>query len=91
MTPLELPIFHHTDSTAQAKELGLDYDIEDTQIRPVTFYHINAVSPYSESLEDINNPQLSAIHSNGTEYICPIPYEKLLAKIDEARLNDRPI
>jgi hypothetical protein len=46
MIPVTLPIFHHTDTTAQMKELDIDYRIGDCEVKNGTFYIINAVFPF---------------------------------------------
>jgi hypothetical protein len=48
MFPVTLPVFHHTDETAQMKELDLDYRIGDCEIKNGTFYIINAVFPFTD-------------------------------------------
>lgn len=67
---LELPIFHHTDATRSAKDMGLNYELEDADIRPMTFYHVNALSPYFE-----DGKEYSSIHTNDSEYTCTMPYK----------------
>lgn len=77
---LKLPIYHHTDGTRALKGLGLDYQIEDCDIRPITFYHINAVSPYFD-----NGKEYSSVHTNDSEYTCPMTYKDIQEAILVAR------
>ncbi len=77
---LELPIYHHTDGTRTLKGLGLDYQIEDCEIRPITFYHIDAISPYID-----NSKEYGSIHTNDSEYTCPLNYPSAILAVAAAR------
>lgn len=70
MTPIKLDIYHHTDSTSTLKDIGVDYKIEDCEIRPVIFYHINAISPFFDG-----GKEYCSVHSNGSEYIANAKFE----------------
>lgn len=72
MKPIELQIFFHTENTSRLNELGVRTDIAKTELRPMTFDNIKAISPYYEGGNDF-----CAIHTNGTEYICNMPYHSL--------------
>lgn len=74
---ITLPIFHHNDTTDTLKDCGIEYDLKDTDTRKVTFLTINAVSPYFD-----NDDEMTSIHSNGTEYICPYTIDKVLELIN---------
>jgi len=67
---LELQIFHHSDKTYEAKKLGLDYNLRDSEIRSMTFYNINAIITYID-----NGIEYCSIHTNNSEYICVENYE----------------
>ena len=67
MQPILLPILHHSDNTATFKEMGIDYSLDECETRDMTFYHINAISPYYE-----NDKEYTNIHTNGSEYICTL-------------------
>jgi hypothetical protein len=73
---ITLPILHHSNTTATLKELALEYSYADCDTRQVTFYTINAISPFTD--EGVN---FSSIHSNGTEYICTFSYGELWEKL----------
>jgi len=63
---VHLPILHHTDQTATFKDLGISYELDQCEERVVSFFVINAISPYH-----YKGRIWTEIHSNGTEYICP--------------------
>ena len=76
MKEIELPIFHYTEKTDTLKKLGLDYKLSDCEIRYMTFYNINAVSPYLDE-----DKEYCSIHSNGSEFICSLSYLKVKEKM----------
>lgn len=78
MRPIELPIFHHTDESHTLKDCGIDYSIQDCEIRQITFYHISAISPYKEG-----DKEYGCVHSNGQEFICKWDYETTKRLIHE--------
>lgn len=73
---IEIEVFHHTEETQTFKEIGVDYDMSNCGLRPVTFYRIDAISPYYE-----NGKEFSSIHTNNSEYITPLTYTQLKARI----------
>ena len=69
MKPLELEIFFHSEETATLRKLEVDYDLSDCETRKMTFYKINAVSPYLDG-----DNEFCSIHSNGSEFIANASY-----------------
>jgi hypothetical protein len=76
MKPLKLPIFYNTDETSALDKMGVDFPLEDCQIRTVIFYHIAAISPYLDGKKEY-----TYIHSNGDKFICPKPLKEVEALI----------
>ena len=77
MTPIKLPVFHHTDNSTTLKDCGIEYTLENNcEVREIIFYQINAISEY---IEGDNN--YTSIHSNGTEYICTMSLNEVLKSI----------
>jgi hypothetical protein len=72
MQPISLPILHHSDNTATFKEMGIDYSLDECELRNMVFYHINAISPYFDNEKEYTN-----IHTNGSEYICPLTIKEV--------------
>ena len=75
---IELPILFNSEQQSQLKELGVDTAIEETEVRQVTFYNIDAVAPYYE-----NGNEYSCIHVSGMEFLCPMKYQEVIRKIEE--------
>lgn len=76
---IELPILHHNDSTSLLKDIGVEYSLEQCEVRDMIFYHINAISPYYD-----NDKEYTNIHTNGSEYICPLKIEQVRKVITHA-------
>lgn len=76
---LKLPIKYHTDETLQSKELGIDYDEEETATSHITFYHIDAVAPYRTDKDS----DWCTIHANNSEYACPLNEDEVNKIIEE--------
>lgn len=70
--PIDLFIFHHTDETDTMQRVGVDYPMDNAELRKITFYTINAVSQF---FDDGN--EYASIHTNGSQYICPMTKDKL--------------
>lgn len=79
MKGIALPIFHHTDQSATLKDCGVDYTIADNcEIRNIIFYNINAISEYFE-----NENKYTSIHTNNSEYLCPMNIERVRKIIED--------
>jgi len=74
---IELDILFHSDRTQSLEDCGLESNIEDCDIRSMTFYQINAIARCSD------NENYSIIHCNGDSYMCTDSYETLKNKINE--------
>lgn len=69
---IELPVLFNTNESVQLEELQVGSYIEYAEERVMTFLDISAFAPYKE-----NNYDLSVVQSNGIEYICMLPYQKV--------------
>ena len=76
---LKLPIFFNTDETTTLKESGIDYEIEENDIRFVVFYHIDAIAPH---LKD--GRKYTTVYSCGDCFICNKPISEIEEMIDRA-------
>lgn len=72
MKPTVIPVFYHTEESRQAKELGMDYTIEDCKVKEVTFYTIDLVSYFEEE-----GRIFGEIHSSGLEFSSPLTPEEI--------------
>lgn len=70
---IELPILFHTDQTTTFKEVGIDYELSECEVRKMLFININAVSKYLDG-----GKWYSQIHSNGDSFICTYTYDKVI-------------
>jgi hypothetical protein len=77
MKLLKLPILHHTDNTTQMRDIGVDYDLADCQVKEISFLNIDAISEYIDG-----DDKYSCIHVNDNEYICTFTYSKLIKLIE---------
>lgn len=80
---ITLDIFHHNDQTTTLKDVGIDYSLTECDLRPVTFYTINAISTYEE-----NGRKHASIHTNGREFIASISYEELWEKLNKLKKDE---
>lgn len=71
MKPLVVEIFFYTDEGRKLIELDIKDEIplEECEPREVTFYRVDALSPYKEEGD------FCAVYCNGTSYIAKITYE----------------
>jgi hypothetical protein len=77
---LELPIFHYGEDTLKLVELELEVDLEDLELKPITFYHIDGIGSYFEG-----DTEYSVVFSSGKEFLCPFNYMELKKFVKEAR------
>ena len=68
MKPATIPIFHHTDQTANMEEMGMNtkYSLEECDERDMTFYNIDATDVYKE-----NDIEYGSIIAGGEVFISP--------------------
>lgn len=76
MKPIDIPCFYMTDEVESLDRLDLDYDLEDCEVKKVTFFIIDNVSEWYEG-----ENRYSCIRSGGTSYICPMSRKDLVNKI----------
>lgn len=75
---IELPILFHTDQTTTLKDVGIEYDLFECEVRKMTFININAVSKYLD-----RDKWYSQIHCNGDSFICAHTYEKVIELLNK--------
>lgn len=84
---LQLPIFFHTDDTANQESAGIDVPYEEYDVKPGIFYDIACLTKVEE-----DGKVYTKIHSNGTTFISPLKVEAVQAKIDKLLASfTRPI
>lgn len=79
-TPIALPIFIHTEESAQLQSLNIDFDVADSDVREMIFFNINSIAPYTDDRYHLPSP-FSEVHANGSEYICAMSIDKLKQKL----------
>jgi hypothetical protein len=77
---LELPIYHYGEDTLKLAELELEVDLEDLELKPITFYNIDAIGCYFE-----NDTEYSVVFAVGKEFLCPFNYAQLKDIVREAK------
>ena len=85
MKPIELEVFFHTENTSNMKALDIDYPMTDCDIRNVTFYSIEHISPWI----DTEGTEYCEITSGGQTVISSLSYlqvKELIQKNIEAEL-----
>jgi hypothetical protein len=70
---ITLPILHHNNTTASIRDLGVTYELKDCSVKSVTFYSINAISPFKDSY--------STIYVGDREFVCTMTYGELWDKL----------
>lgn len=70
---ITLPILHHNNTTASLKDLEVTYELQDCSVKNVTFYSINAISPFKDSY--------STIYVGDREFVCTMTYGELWEKL----------
>jgi len=77
MKALELPIFFENESTNELSKLGIDINLDDSDLRMCTFYNIDLITPYLD--EGIS---YTHVHSCGMEFICNLNYKQVKQLIE---------
>lgn len=67
---LKLEIFFNTEETSTLRNVGVDYTLRHCTKREMTFYNVNAISPYV----DDDGEEYCTIHANGDEFIANASY-----------------
>jgi hypothetical protein len=80
---ITLDIFHHSTKTTQFKDLEIDYKLTDCELRPVTFYTIDAISQHEE-----DGKTYGTIHCNGREFIASLSYGELWEKLNKIKKDE---
>lgn len=75
---IELPILCHDTTSSSLQELGIKYNLSECDVKPMTFYSIDSVTPYKDG--DFEGTH---IFSGNTIFICPIQYDKVKTLVHE--------
>ena len=75
---ITLPIFFINENDATLQDLGIKTNIEDSDVREITFYHINYIATYIE-----DGKSYGLIGTNDENMISPWSKEKIEKLIDE--------
>lgn len=75
MKGLKLPVYFHTDHTAQFEDLDIAVDISEFDTREITFYQIDVVIPRKDND--------TTIVVGGESFICKMHATEVDAKIEE--------
>lgn len=81
---LDLEILWHTDKTIELDTVGMSFDIDETETRTVTFYHIEMIKPNYWD----DNHEFCDIYSGGDKWISPYTYEQVKEMIKNAKTNE---
>jgi len=79
---LALPCFHHTDKTLEMKQLGIQTDYSDWVIETIYMWDTPTIS------RDLEQPHLSCITINNSDFLCNIPIEELIEIVEDHLRND---
>lgn len=71
MSPFDIEVLWHTDETKALDNAGVDVKSEDLERRTITFYNIDAISPYK--WDDDN--MFCKINAGGETWIAAYDYE----------------
>lgn len=66
MKPIEFEVLFWEREQNALNDLGIRPNIKEADTRPVTFYRIDAISPY---YEDDDSTEMCCIYSGNEEYI----------------------
>lgn len=73
---IELEIFFNNDDTVTLDRLDLPVRWCDYDVRKVTFFNIDAISPHIEE-----GRSYSKVHCGGDMFLCNMDYDLLVQKI----------
>lgn len=75
MEGIDFDIVFDNDKTSYKKENELDYALTECDVRTMTFYRIDAISPFID--DDEYKTEYSYIHTSGDKFICVLTYDEL--------------
>lgn len=81
MKPLEIEVFFHTDQTTSLRDLDIQYNLSDCDVRKVTFYRIDAIGIFID--DDADKSEYSSIYSSGNTFNCPLKYAELKKLVED--------
>lgn len=76
---LIIPIFFQTEHQDTQKEMGIDIDISQSELKDVLFFDITGIVRYTEH----KKYNYSGIYAGGDFFISPLTIQTLRKKIDE--------
>lgn len=79
-----LPILCLSEGCMNLLDLEMDYCLKDCDVRDMIFWTVNSISPYIE-----DGRTYTAVHSNGSMYLCPINIREVEKMIDRELSRDR--
>lgn len=85
---LELDVVWHSDETEVQQKLGIVFHYRDCEIRRLTFYNAELISPVQDEDEEAGSIY-SKIHVNGDIFIIKMPYRELKQLIRKERNSDK--
>lgn len=83
---IELPILFTTKESKSLDDAGIPYDSNKFDVRDMTFYSVDNVSPYiNHNLDYKLEKYKCVISSGGEEYICNMSYDSVIKNISHAK------
>lgn len=77
------PVTFHVFFTEDSEDLGLERKFARLPVQPITFFHIDAIYPYSEDEHRFTN-----IVTGGVTYVARESPQKVRDEIDKARRKE---
>lgn len=78
---ISLPIFWHTDETANLSEIGVDFKMNDCRIKEITFYNIDCICS-CDGDGDNEKEIYTKVFSSGQNFICSKHIDEVRKLID---------
>lgn len=86
---IELPILFTTKESKALDDAGLPDDFNKFDVRCMTFYSVDNVSPYTNHSHDYKlEKDKCVISSGGLEYICNMSYDSVIKKISQEKKRE---
>lgn len=85
LTPIQIPVFYHTDETKSLESAGVEFTLEKCEQRTVLFYSIDFVESYEE-----NNKQYSIIGSGSKFFNSSLAYSEVATLIQRHLQKTEP-
>lgn len=82
MFEIQLPIFFKTEKVEINEEIGINYSLDECEIRLMTFYSVNAVSEHFD-----NEKEYSMIYSNSDTFVCNMKKHEVINLIRKQQIK----